>query len=65
MTKKKSTQPPPEKVAIAWGIYNWGRLYDLQHRKRDAINSAESISGKPWKECKAYFCVAKVKVTTL
>jgi hypothetical protein len=53
-------KPRPD---TAWGIYNLGRLMDIAHRRKDAIAKCEWMVGKPWKECRKYMEVHKVRVT--
>lgn len=60
--KKKPTQPGP-KPFIGWALYNWGIARGAFTSRRQAVESAENSSGKPWKECREYFRIAKVRVT--
>lgn len=60
MSNETSRKEP--KPQLAWGVYNMGRLMDIGHARRHAVQLAEQLTGKPWKECKTYMEVHKVRV---
>lgn len=51
--------PKPQK---AWGYYNWGRLWGVAYRRKDAIAEIEAITGRPWSEMRHSCEVHKVIV---
>ena len=53
------------KPQVAWGYYNWGTLWGVRYRRRDAIEEIERIIGKPWSEAKRSCEVHKVMVQKL
>ena len=56
------SNPKPE---IAWGWYNFNRLMGVEHRRKDAIATAEHQVGEPWRKAKKYMQVRKVTVEVL
>lgn len=50
------------KSQLAWGYYNWGLLWGVAFRRRDAIATVEERTGKPWSEARKYCEVHKVRV---
>lgn len=64
MTKKKVC-PLLKGPYVAWCISNWGHPWGVERTRREAIEYAEDQTGKPWKECRRYCRVQKVKVTPL
>ncbi len=45
-----------------WGIYNYGRLFDICYRRKDAVHAVEQITGKSWREARKYMQIVKVIV---
>ena len=50
------------RIDTAWGIYNMGRFIGVEHTRRDAVAEVERITGQPWKDCRKYMEVRKVRV---
>lgn len=50
------------RIDTAWGIYNMGRFIGVEHTRRDAVAEVERITGQPWKDCRKYMEVHKVRV---
>lgn len=48
---------------IRWGIYNFGILIYIAHRRKDAKKLAEELTGKPWDKIKGYVEIHKVLVS--
>lgn len=57
--------PLATKSHIAWCVYNWGIPWSVERTRRDAIDYAVDITGKPWNQCKKYCTVQKVEVKPL
>lgn len=50
---------------IQWALCNFGILRSTHRLRREAIRAAEKQTGKPWKECRKYMQVFKVRVVPL
>lgn len=61
----RSSDQPLGKAYTAWTVYNWGIPWSTERTRREAIEYAVYITGKPWKVCRKYCSVRKVKVTPL
>jgi hypothetical protein len=65
MTKKmvKDECPIVTKPHTAWLVSNWGIPWSVERTRREAIEYAQNITGKPWRVCRKYCRVQKVTVT--
>lgn len=58
-------QQPKPKPYEAWLVTNWGNPWSVERTRRAAIEYAQNLTGEPWKKCREYCAVHKVKVTPL
>lgn len=54
-------QPKPTEKS-GWGLYNWGHLRAVERTRRECIRLAQESYGEPWRKCKRYYTVCKVRV---
>lgn len=58
----KHDQRKEPKSQVAWGYYNWGRLWGIAYTRKAAVKKVEEILGKPWSEAKNSCEIHKVRV---
>ena len=63
MRNPSQEKQPKPKPYIEWGLFNWGLPRGVYRTRRTAIEAAQNKSGEPWRKCRKYFMVRKVKVT--
>jgi hypothetical protein len=55
-------RPLLKSYRVRWAYSNCGILRGTSRTRRDAIKACEKLTGEPWKICRQYMEVTKVKV---
>lgn len=63
-TSKQKVQECPlvTRPYQAWLVSNWGIPWSVERTRRQAIEYAQNLTGKPWRVCRKYCRVQKVTV---
>ena len=62
----KTDRGPIRKFSsIQWARTNFGIVQSVHRTRREAIEECERECGEPWRVCKKYMEVRKVKITEI